>query len=407
MTLTDTISRLTGICALLDRFPVKELQDYWSTRPHYESNSEGQADVDGVTRTFGEWQVSGSHAGVRSDAPPPYSLEDASAQPGVQAPWAQQLQQQKQVAAVLPSGAGVINRPALPPPVPLGTRPPPSHSSLQTALQAGAIPLAAAAIASTFSTGNTQRRPSLPPPVDMLSRPAAPPRPHPHHAATPPLPSRPLGHGHGHMPEPVGAYQSMSAYSHHAPMHSLGHGDEYARGRTKHRSHSRSSGSHSRSKSRRRRSSSARRKAGSPVHAQHARVHHSQSHGHGHGHEHSLSSPHGMGFPTAGSLHHAHSDSGYGHHAHGHGQGYELVRHGSHTPVHSVPVGFGHLGQAAPYGLNHPGYAVNYPNPGPSPGPSSHQGYDAGFGYAQGQGSQPYQHGYTQCKSSSSSSLRV
>ena len=82
---------------------------------------------------------------------------------------------------------------------------------------------------------------------------------------------------------------------------------------------------------------------------------------------------------------------------HGHpGQGYEPVRHGSYTPIHSVPVGFGDVGQAAPsgayapYGQNHPAYAVSYPTPWPGP---ANQGYDAGFGY--GHGSQSYPHGYS------------
>ena len=46
------------------------------------------------------------------------------------------------------------------------------------------------------------------------------------------------------------------------------------------------------------------------------------------------------------------------------------MRHRSYTPIHSVPVGFGDVGQAAPSGAyapyeqNHPAYAVSYPTPG-------------------------------------------
>ena len=380
---SDWYMRIMGFAAegfhgqrtLLDTFPVKELQDYWSTRPRDgDGGQKKEVDVEGVTRAFRAWEVSEGNVGALSDAPPPYSLEDAPSpqEPGPQMPWMQQQQSGR-------TG----------PPVRQDTRPSPSpsHSLVSAVAGAAAFPLAAAAVSYT-----ERASPSLsavappprhtPPHVNLSSRPPPSTRPSYHapgeFGMTPPLPLRP---GSSSLSSPDRAHAGYDLGRHHSPAYhphhsghvsSLGHarialpspGVEHARGR---------SSSRSRSRSRSRSSShSPKRK-----HKLKRKDKHKHGHSHSHGHGHSLSpvgSSHAMAFPGAGAVL------------------YDAYSGGPYTPVHSHPVGHGgHAtsGSVAGYAHGQQAYGQGQGHPGhyPSPNQHQHQAYDTpGYGYGQGQG---------------------
>ncbi|KAG6373259.1 hypothetical protein JVT61DRAFT_6886 [Boletus reticuloceps] len=252
---SDWYMRILGYAAeafhgertLLDTFPVKELQDYWTTRPHHEDKGDDkQADVEAVTRAFKEWEVSQRHAGAITDTPPPYSLEDTPA---------------RHPSTRTIAGDG----PTRPPPVRQDMRPSSGHPySVLAGVGAVAAPLAVGFAAHALSAGRTPSSASSPPPVKMASRPPpptgqpsypiplGPPPPVSGRPFSPPVPVRHPSHdismhnahaqgrvpsiGHGGMgfPAPPGALPPM------------GFKDERRRGRSRSRSRSKSR-SHSRS----------------------------------------------------------------------------------------------------------------------------------------------------------------
>ncbi|KAI6113783.1 hypothetical protein EDD16DRAFT_1483793, partial [Pisolithus croceorrhizus] len=79
---SDWYMRIAGFAAegfhgdrvLMETFPVKELQDYWSTRPHYEDVG-AQTHTSGAGQAYHAWQGVET-GGANDDAPPPYSIED-------------------------------------------------------------------------------------------------------------------------------------------------------------------------------------------------------------------------------------------------------------------------------------------------------------------------------------------
>ncbi|KAN0101251.1 hypothetical protein V8E55_001235 [Tylopilus felleus] len=425
---SDWYMRIAGLAAeafhgertLGDTLPVDELKDYWSTRPHYEATKnvetvetletvetaqtvestqtvetvqtvdrvedkrvEEKADVDAVTRSLKKWEISQENVDIPTDAPPPYSLEEMSPQPSMQAD---------------PSGAG----PSVPPPIRRATRP---DASLSASLVAGGAMAAVAATAAAFtmSPGSMSPPPSSvmprpsPPPVNMSSRPAPPPPMRPPYQApqSPPLPGSPPG-------PPVGYASMYSPTTSPPPM------DPRGRGRSRSRSHSRS---RSRSPSRRHKHKDRRSRSRSRSRSS-SRGGRSQSQvypsPHGHGHTQSLGHAQSVG---PGAVYgHGHGP-GYGH-GHGPGPGYGLGHSHSYSPgsydgyqhyapLHSHPVGHGPSGsvsgypeQGQPgYGQGPPqgGYTAQYPSPSGGPGPQG--GYGYGQGHGPGQGQQGY--GYT------------
>lgn len=441
---SDWYMRIAGFAAeafhgertLLDSFPYKELQDYWSTRPRRVGVGDAeerkrQVDVDEVTRAFREWEVSEGSVGIANDAPPPYSLEDRAAQQG--------LRQRQQQTPAEASGGGRTSRP----PVRQHTRPSSSHhSSLSAAAYTAAVPLAAATVAHTLSAGSASAAPrhtpsALRPSVNMLSHPSLStmsyhPPPIPQRPAPPPRSpsgtasltqgSYDLGwqhtHGHGHSPEPSVAVHHGANHPQHSghvsphgyaafPIPSpdpgmafpsaLGHRPvpvEYGRGRSKSRfrsksrsrsrSRSRSSSGSHKKKKKKRRSPVRHPSQGHLVHHASAHIHHAHSHNqvvHTHGHGHSLSpvgSSHTHPFPGAGEgpgSYYVRSESG--------------MSHGMHAPLHSNPVGYdGRHGVGSGHAHGHQQHQAGY----------NAAGY--GYGYGQGgydeMGSSSHSHSYQQ-----------
>jgi hypothetical protein len=85
-----------------ESFPVKELQDYWSTRPRFEETAEGAGSASGSSsgsQTFQAWESSQGGPATDEPAPPPYSLEAEQAAPSaVNPPPPQPTSQQHSVA---------------------------------------------------------------------------------------------------------------------------------------------------------------------------------------------------------------------------------------------------------------------------------------------------------------------
>ncbi|KAH7908785.1 hypothetical protein BJ138DRAFT_1174013 [Hygrophoropsis aurantiaca] len=81
---------------LHETFPVKELQDYWSSRPKYETKEDKPSGED-AEKAYREWMATQAPKEVDETPPPPYSLEE-------------EQQQQRQGAPSLPSG-GALNSP--------------------------------------------------------------------------------------------------------------------------------------------------------------------------------------------------------------------------------------------------------------------------------------------------------
>ncbi|KAI0935767.1 hypothetical protein AcV5_004092 [Taiwanofungus camphoratus] len=81
-----TAESLRGERIVHETFPVKELQDYWSTRPRYEDKIEASEKAsgtgDGKWQSYEEWQRAGtSRKGTNEVPPPPYSLEASASGP--------------------------------------------------------------------------------------------------------------------------------------------------------------------------------------------------------------------------------------------------------------------------------------------------------------------------------------
>lgn len=81
-----TAESLRGERIVHETFPIKELQDYWSTRPRYEDKTEASEIAsgtgDGKWQSYEEWQRAGtSRKSTNEVPPPPYSLEASASGP--------------------------------------------------------------------------------------------------------------------------------------------------------------------------------------------------------------------------------------------------------------------------------------------------------------------------------------
>jgi hypothetical protein len=88
---SDWYMRIAGFAAeslrgdrmLHESFPVKELQDYWATRPRYEETTAPQEEAgqwNEAQRAYRDWAAQEEGA-VVDEAPPPYTLEDETQGP--------------------------------------------------------------------------------------------------------------------------------------------------------------------------------------------------------------------------------------------------------------------------------------------------------------------------------------
>ncbi|KAG2091327.1 uncharacterized protein F5147DRAFT_657942 [Suillus discolor] len=127
---SDWYMRIAGFAAeslhgdhmLHESFPVKELQDYWATRPRYEETTPAKEDTEQLNeaqRAYHDWAAQEEGA-VVDEAPPPYMLEDEMQSP--------QTSSVQNTGLVPPEATNpVLNRSSLstlpPPPPPMSTRP--------------------------------------------------------------------------------------------------------------------------------------------------------------------------------------------------------------------------------------------------------------------------------------------
>ncbi|EIN13295.1 hypothetical protein PUNSTDRAFT_128983 [Punctularia strigosozonata HHB-11173 SS5] len=94
---TDWYMRIAGLAAeglrgerqIHDTFPVKELQDFWSSRPHYEDEAQssasgsgsGSGSGDDAGKAYQDWLASQAKSDGDEPPPPPYTLEAEPTQP--------------------------------------------------------------------------------------------------------------------------------------------------------------------------------------------------------------------------------------------------------------------------------------------------------------------------------------
>jgi hypothetical protein len=89
---SDWYMRIAGFAAeslrgermLHETFPVKELQDYWATRPRYEETTppdEEAEQCNEAQRAYYDWATQAEGAVVNEAPPPPYVLEDETQSP--------------------------------------------------------------------------------------------------------------------------------------------------------------------------------------------------------------------------------------------------------------------------------------------------------------------------------------
>ncbi|KAL5495884.1 hypothetical protein ACEPAI_1348 [Sanghuangporus weigelae] len=212
-----------------ETFPVKDLQDYWSSRPKYEPAPSGPSSAEpsgsgiasgsgsgneNVGQTFDEWCAQ-EKEGVDDLPPPPYTLEaDSSSAPTV-APHPSQTQSQSQN----PSQQEHRNEGG--PPVPLQTRPV-SFSASQMSTSESTAPSSehGRPQVSLASRPSLSSHPPAPAP-SIASRPNSLPS-----SSTPALPGAPPSQTSSYEP-PYQVYTSVTRpHSHHNHQHQHGHHNE-------------------------------------------------------------------------------------------------------------------------------------------------------------------------------------
>ncbi|KAG1741796.1 uncharacterized protein EDB91DRAFT_1129404 [Suillus paluster] len=165
---SDWYMRIAGFAAeslrgermLHETFPVKELQDYWATRPRYEDKTTQEEEAEQwnqAQRAYRDWAAKEGGAAVDEVPPPPYRLED---EPHTESPQA--------AIGPLPLASGALNTRPVPPEA---TKPTLSHSSGASVSFGSPPPLPAR---SSSLTASTLSGSSPPPAVNMSSRPAPP-----------------------------------------------------------------------------------------------------------------------------------------------------------------------------------------------------------------------------------------
>ncbi|KAG2361877.1 hypothetical protein BDR07DRAFT_1461174 [Suillus spraguei] len=162
---SDWYMRITGIAAeslrgdrmIHETFPIKELQDYWATRPRYEDKTAHEEEAEQwkeAQRAYHDWAAKEGGAAVH-EAPPPYRLED------------EQYTQSPQT-----SGAFSVR-----PVPPEATKPTIGSSSSASASFVSPPPVPARSPSLTTSLTSANSRPpaidmsSHPPPAPMSTRP--------------------------------------------------------------------------------------------------------------------------------------------------------------------------------------------------------------------------------------------
>ncbi|KAG1809837.1 uncharacterized protein HD556DRAFT_1280610 [Suillus plorans] len=162
---SDWYMRITGLAAeslrgdrmIHETFPVKELQDYWATRPRYEDKTAHEEEAERwkeAQRAYHDWATKEGGAAV-DEAPPPYRLEDE--QPT--------------------HSPRTSSTPNVRPVPPEATKPTLGHSSSVSASLVSPPPVPARSPSLTTSSPSAGSRPpvinmsSRPPPAPMSARP--------------------------------------------------------------------------------------------------------------------------------------------------------------------------------------------------------------------------------------------
>ncbi|KAG0703458.1 hypothetical protein DFH29DRAFT_998455 [Suillus ampliporus] len=163
---SDWYMRIAGFAAeslrgermLQETFPVKELHDYWATRPRYEDKATEEEEAEKLKqaqRAYHDWAAKEGGAAVDEAPPPPYRLED------------EQPTQSPQAATGPPAQAsGALNVRPVPPEA---TKPAVGRSSSTSVSSMSPPPLPARSSSLTTSTPSAS---ILPPAVNMGSHPA-------------------------------------------------------------------------------------------------------------------------------------------------------------------------------------------------------------------------------------------
>lgn len=261
---SDWYMRIAGYAAegfhgervLMETFPVKELQDYWSSRPHYVDNNAKEQDnkhIEVAGQAYKEWE----EVEAGGDAPPPYSIEELVEQTQAMALSHGQPSGSGNSNAVNsdtapltparnPSLSGSISAPSLPPrsysvlgatahsssPTPAlparaqSVRPAPVHTSSRPIVSGRPPPVNASARPSPPPVNAAARPPTAatsprfsPPPVNMSPRPIARPLEASPPPPTPPTPSmKPHSHCSSesaamHMPAMVSSTSTSTTYT--------------------------------------------------------------------------------------------------------------------------------------------------------------------------------------------------
>ena len=254
---SDWYMRIVGYAAegfhgervLMETFPVKELQDYWSSRPYYVDNNAKEQDdkhIEVAGQAYKEWE----EVEAGGDAPPPYSIEELVEQTQAMAlshgqPSGNSNAVNSDTAPATParnpSLSGSISASSLPPrsysvlgatahsssPTPAlparaqSVRPAPVHTSSRPIVSARPPPVNASARPSPPPVNAAARPPTAttsprfsPPPVNMSPRPVARPL-----EAAPPTPSmKPHSHFSSesaaiHMPAMVSSTSTSATYT--------------------------------------------------------------------------------------------------------------------------------------------------------------------------------------------------
>ncbi|OJA19220.1 hypothetical protein AZE42_10898 [Rhizopogon vesiculosus] len=150
-----TAEALRGERVLHETFPIKELQDYWATRPRYEDEAiQEEEEAKQAQRAYENWATKQGGSSTDEVPPPPYSLE------------AEQHTQSPQEATRPPQASSALNIRPIPP---AATKPILGLSS--SASVSSASPPSLPARAPSLTAGMSSAS-SPPPAVNMSSRPA-------------------------------------------------------------------------------------------------------------------------------------------------------------------------------------------------------------------------------------------
>ncbi|KIK92080.1 hypothetical protein PAXRUDRAFT_830308 [Paxillus rubicundulus Ve08.2h10] len=166
---SDWYMRVVGFAAegfhgertLLETFPIKELQDYWETRPHYEELDAGKVQqrlTEEAGNAFRAWEAAAAGQGAIDEVPPPPYTEEEIQQ--------EEVRQQQVQGARAPLGQSSGGGPNLWPQLSQDPGPAPPLPARRSSLAVSG----SAASSSSASLGRSQS--ARPPAVDMSSHPS-------------------------------------------------------------------------------------------------------------------------------------------------------------------------------------------------------------------------------------------